>query len=121
MNFKHEEKNKLNQFETMINMNEIELSVGMIIPNYKIKNKATRLRQFMKEEQEKTEMPLFFVISKQSKESRIKLNEIKLFESQIRLEFFKYKILYLIEEDNSNSHKVDYTKSEFNKEIYVEI
>ena len=122
INFKHEEKNNLNKFETIVNMKDIELSVGMIIPNYNINNKAIRLRQLMKEEQEKTEMPLFFVITKKSKESQIKLNEIKLFENQIGLEFFNYHLLYNIEDNNSDRDKLDYnTRSESNKESYVEI
>lgn len=95
INFKNEEKNEFKKFESDINIDNIDLSNGMIIPNYILLNKDIRLRQFMKEQQDKSEYPLLFVYVKRESESDLK--KIKLYDNQIDLDFFKYKMVYLQE------------------------
>jgi hypothetical protein len=97
-NFKSDEKNEILKFESMTRMKEINIAVGMVIPNYQLVDKNIGLREFLKREQDESEFPLFFVFTLM-RNSDYDFKKIKIFDAQIDLEFFKFKIIFL-REDN---------------------
>ena len=101
-NFKSDEKNEILKFESKIRMSDINIAVGIVIPNYHLADKNLGLREYLKREQDESEFPLFFVLTSSEKGS-YDFNKIKIFDGQIDLEFFRYKIIYLQKDNIFNS------------------
>ena len=92
LNFFDINKNKIENYEEQINLNEIKLSEGVIIPNYKVftnlkETKEIRLRNYLQSILEKYDYPIFFVIRNGT--SAEDLREISLFSEYNNILFLK--------------------------------
>jgi hypothetical protein len=114
LNFKNSEKNKIELYENFLELKDIKVEVGGIIPNYKILNLEFRMREFLKNIPRIDDRPIFYIIFKDN-EVLSNLNKIKIFDNKLPLTNFEMKLI-----KNNIKYKLNHSTLAEEINVYIE-